>query len=209
MKKLKPIFLLCLMFFLPSCCPPSSIHPLSPLEEAQYDEHLEGTWIFIDEDEKHGYLHIGETKGNLTKALLIEQNKSLEFSVYMMFPTAIGEYIFLNIKVEQVDDEMNPEDMGYFFAKYKFGEEDSLLISLMDIDGFVKGIQDGKIKGEITYREPVVPGEGRTQSGGKETKVINCVKITDESKNIVNFIKDSNVEDLFSNELKLKRLIVN
>ena len=202
-------FAIALTFLITSCCPPSSIHPLSSPKEAQYEKKLEGTWYYKEGNGRPGYFHIGRAKENLTKAIVIEQDGSLGFSVLMMFPTVISENNFLNIKIKQVDEEFPHEHNGYFFAKYQFTGDDSLLISLMDIDGFAKGIQDGKIKGEITYKKPATPEGSKKKQQSKESKVINCLKITDESENIVKFIKDSNIRDLFPKEFKLKRLKIN
>jgi hypothetical protein len=80
---------------------------------------------------------------------------------------------------------------------------------MMDIDGFTKGIQAGKIKGEITYRKPVIPEGSEEKPQKQERKVIECLRITDESENIVKFLKDSNTRELFRTEFKLKRLKVN
>ena len=210
MNKLKAIYLPFLMLLFSSCCLPSSIHPLSPPGEGNYDKQLEGTWYHIEENGSVGYLHIGKAKENFTKAILtqIEQSGSLGFSVLIMFPSVIGENIFLNIKVKQVDEEISSEDSGYFLAKYEVKGNDILSVSMMGMDGFPKGIQAGKVKGEITYREPVFREGSEKKPKKQERKVIDCLQITDESENIVKFIKNSNTSELFTTEVKLKRLKV-
>jgi len=215
MNLLKAISVLFLTLLLTSCCLPSSINPLSPPGEAHYDKQLEGTWYYKEENGNIVYLHVGRVKGNFTKAIFTEigQSGTLGFSVLIMFPSFIGDKNFLNIEVKQVDDEISFEfkgkGKGYFFAKYEFAVDDSLLVSMIDIDGFAKGIQDGKIKGEITYRKPVIPEGSEDKPREQESKVIDCLRITDKSENIVQFIKDSNTRELFSTGFILKRLIVN
>ena len=207
MVRVQSISLLILSFFLSSCCPPTSIHPLSSPEKAQYDNRLEDTWIHKSENGDIGYLHIGKTEGNLIKAIATEIKKSgeLDYTVFTMFPTIVNNNNFLNIKAEEVFENLPPEKAGYIFARYELTGNDNLSVDYMDGDQFAKAIQSGRLQGEITYRKSVVPESSGKERQVEERKRIDCVRITDTPENILNFIKNSSLDVLFPDGIKLKR----
>ncbi|MCB2183124.1 MAG: hypothetical protein KQH63_13905 [Desulfobulbaceae bacterium] len=207
MNSIKTLSLVFFSLFLTACCPPTSLHPLSPPEDAQYDKRLEGAWIHKSEGGDIAYLHVGKAKGNFTKAISTEiQNEGeLDFTVFTMFPTIIDGNHYMNVKAEEVVDDLPADKAGYIFVRYELTGKDNLTVYYMDEDEFTKGIQAGKVKGEISYRNRIVPEQDDKEKKAHDRKVIDCVRITDTSKNIQNFIRNSSIQALFPEELQLTR----
>ena len=187
--------------FLAACCPLVSTNPLSSQDDAQFDQRLEGTWVHNSDEGEVGYLHIGKTKGNLTKAISVEikKNGELDHMVFTLFPTIVANNNFLNIKTEHLFEGLPPERQGYIFARYEHTGDHRLSLYIMDNGPFEKAVQSGILKGEITYKESAFP-----DADAKEKK-IECVQITDSSENILNFIMSHDPAIIFPEEIKLKK----
>lgn len=188
-----------------SCCPITSINPLSPPEEAPYDKQLEGTWFQKDENGKIGYLHIGKDNGNIAKVLITEfsQSGTLEYSAFLIFPTYIDNKKYLNINTKELNGKSIQEKEEYIFIRYELSDDDALSLYYMDENMMAKGIQSGRLRGEISYRKPFIPADKIQQS---QKEILAHVRITDESKNIIDFLKDSDTNELFPKRVELKRL---
>lgn len=191
---------------LSSCCPPTSLYPLSPPENAQYDSMLGGTWIPADEEDE-GYLHVGKVENGMTGVLVvtIEKNGELEYNAFTVFPTMTPKGNFLNVKAENVFEKLPRENQGYLLVRYELRDRDSLSIYYMDKDLFSKAIQEQRLKGVVTYEKISLDnGEEGGQEGDR--REIECVRITDTSENLLHFIMDNDVKLLFPEEVKLRRL---
>ncbi len=126
-----------------------------------------------------------------------------------MFPTIINSNSFMNIKFLYVSD-MTPEEMNkpsiknhfknYIFIKYELKDPDTLSISLINPDILEEAIKDKRLKG-IGGVEEVV----NTESGlGK--RIYHAITITDSTENIVKFIIESDLDELFEEPGVFKRL---
>lgn len=200
MIQFRTIAILLFYIVITACCPTTSICPLSSPEKAIYDKQLEGSWIFVSkEGDVDGYLHVGKIEKNLTKAIAIEIKSSgeLEHVILNMFPTKIGQDSYLNIKAEELFQEISSHDNGYIFAKYELSGNKKLAVYCMDDEPIAKAIQSGKLKGKITYENLIASEEGIGDSQKKFQKKIKCMQITDSSENILRFIQNSDPHELF------------
>ncbi len=173
-----------LIFF--GCCPTTSQYPLSDAGNPKFDEKLAGTWR-TDTDSGQAYLHIGKGKGNLTEIQLVEHRRdgTLSNAAFITFPSTIDQDRFLNVQ-----SAVLPEGKyeGYIFVLYSFPDDNHLSLSNWDEEVLEKAILEGRLKGEITQK--------KDPESNRKTK---CVRITDKTENLRQFIKAQGKEKIFTN----------
>lgn len=191
-----------------SCCPTSRLS-LSDSKTATYDKRLEGSWRFVSDEGSIAFLHFGKMEGNLTKVISIgnKDNGDLEYTVYAMFPTFIGNAQYMNIIFDDVSKGVPQEIEGYEFARYEFEKNNnSLVFSLMSANMRTDAVKSGKLKGTIKYNKPL-PVDGNKELANNETADSTyCATITDTPDNMIRFIKDSDPKILFPNPVKLEKV---
>ena len=187
---------------LAACCPMLSVNPLS--EPASLDKRLEGLWLYDSEDDKV-YLHIGELSTNTLVAFFVEhkQNGELDIGKIPFFLTKTNVNNYLNIKIE--DTELSEDHKGHIFMRYVFRDNNTLLVSGLDRQQITSAIRSKKLKGIITYKKQVNLKEQPRGSSPSEPK-IDCIKITDNSKNILEFLETKNPKKLFSKTMKFVKI---
>jgi len=204
MKQIQAISIFLIICFISSCCPTTSKFPLSNPADPQYDKRLEGTWIALsDEGDAEGYVHVGRTPENLTKVISVEtkSNGELDTLIFSMFPTKTTSGSYLNIKAKDLFEDSE----GYLIAKYVVSGTNTLAIYYMDSNEVEKAIRSGKLRGEVTYT-PLKASEKNTADDTMETpRKIECIKITDNSENIIKFLEESDSQILFQDGFKLER----
>lgn len=190
-----------LLIVLVVSCGPFSKHPLSDPSQKQFDERINGLWMFSDDSDKV-YLHFGKSKDNRTQIIYVEHKDdlSLDFGLFTMYPTVIDKVSFGNFQFLDETGNISKENDGYMFFKYSLNKENNKLsVAFMNADLVDKSVADGELVG-------VVPGEVISESPDTKTKLVSTItKISDSSKNIINFIKSKDLEKLFSNIMTFRK----
>jgi hypothetical protein len=171
-----------------------SQQPLSDLKNATYDQRLEGVWRITSKDGEGAFIHIGRMKDNLTKVITVENNTNgyLKSAEYVMFPTFIDNMQYMNIFFDDVSKGIPKEIKGYYFARYDLVDNKTLLFYSIRPKMVADAIKSGRLKGVIKNNatEPDDRNKGTDSSSP-------CLTITDTSKNIAKFIRESNPKVLF------------
>jgi hypothetical protein len=190
---------------LSACCPTVSVNPLS--DPSELDKRLEGVWKYDSKEDEHVYLHIGEKSENTMEALSVEhkENGNLDVIKIPFFITKTTANNYLNVRLEDLENEISEEHKGYLFLKYVFIDKDTLHLFLLDDQPIISAIQNNKLKGEITSKNKIVP-EGTKPSDVHSDTTIDCYTITDTSTNILNFIETGNNDELFTDAMKFIRI---
>ena len=194
-------------FLLSACAPVVSLNPLS--EPADANKQLEGIWK-LSSDEDNVFVHIGRTCKNEMLALSVEhkENGTLDISKIPFFLTISGADNYINIKLQDINDDMTDGYEGYIFEKYTFIDKDTLRLYMLDTQELTAAVQTGQLKGQITYRkkyEALDPSaeEYKTIDGSINgaSQSIDHVTITDSSKNILKFLESADAHELFSDTM--------
>jgi len=205
MQRLYGIVLIAVSLSLMSCCPATSLNPLSPPGSAKYDKRIEGTWVPVPQKDEKGYLHIGKAEDNLTRVLAVtmKENGELEYSAFTVFPTMDGKESYLNIKAEEVLDELPSDEAGYVFARYTLNDDGSLSVYYMDDDSFLEAVKEKKLEGKVTVQKP-----DREENNGNTflEREVECVRITDSSEKILQFIRDNLQDAFYTDGIHLRRI---
>jgi hypothetical protein len=171
--------------FLSACSTWVSVNPLSPPSEP--DKKLEGLWKLESKENDIVYLHIGKKTENTMIALSVEHKDdgSLDIVEVPFFITRTGMNNYINVRYEDIEKSEAEKEKGFMFVKYSLSDDNSLSLFQFDPEIIKSAVQSGKLKGEVYYRE-TTPNPA-SENGGKE-KIIDSVKITDTSENIIKFI---------------------
>lgn len=205
MMKKYSVTILILTIILSACCPMVSVNPLSP--PAGLDKRLEGVWKYDSKEGEEVYLHIGEKSENTMVALSVEHKKNDKLDI-IQIPFSLTKTItnnYLNVKLGDLSEEVSGGNKGYLFLKYSFADNNTLFFFQLDRQLIISAIQTNKLTGKITYKRKIV-SEGKKNSDVQIDRTIDCVTITDTSKNIINFIESDKDGNLFSNTMKLTRV---
>jgi hypothetical protein len=171
------------------------VHPLSNPANVTYDNRLQGVWRLQTEQDDVVYFHIGKTDDGTTQITSVEhkQNGELDIATFVMFPTEIDKHTYMSLKIEEMSDQSSKDTTDYFLLRYVFPNKNEFFVHQMDDEVTTEAIMSGKLKGEITYRSPL---SNRT-SARESKKIVDCLKITDATENIVKYIKTMDTNRLF------------
>ena len=203
--KVSLISITIVILLLSACCPTVSVNPLSI--PSGLDKRLEGLWKSDFKEDNSVYLHIGEKSENTMEVLSVEHknNGSLDVIKIPFFITKTNKNYYLNVNLEDMGNEISGRYKGYLFLKYTFLNKDTLHLALLDDKPIISAIQKNKLKGEITYKSKIALKGTKTEDAPSE-KIIDCIKITDTSKNILNLIETGNNGDFFPATLKFIKI---
>ena len=184
---------------LSACCPTVSVNPLS--SPAELDNRLEGAWKYDPSEGEEVYLHIGKGAGSTMVALIVEHKRDggLDVNQIPFFLTNTGRNNYLNIRIEDLEEDISEDCKGYVFVKYVFINNDTLNFYSLDNEPVISVIKENKLKGKIKYEEV-------KSDNIKLKKTIDCVIITDTPENMINFFDSDKNNKIFSNELKFIRI---
>jgi hypothetical protein len=194
-----------IVLLLSACSPTISVNPLS--SPAGIDERLEGAWKYKSEKDAEVYLHIGKKSDTTMLALSVELKNDGELDIIHIpfFLTKTGMNNYLNIKLEDLKEEVSEGYKGYVFIKYVFMDNDTLHLYSYENEPIISAIKANRLKGKIKY-EKEEPPKGKKSEGIKLKKTIDCVIITDTSENMIKFFDSDKDNKIFSNELKFVRI---
>ncbi len=143
----------CIVVFaslLSTACVPTSINPLSHVDEAKVDTYLIGTWVPVSAKEK-GYFHILPGKGGEMDGVAVSFNNKNggEWSRFSLFSSQIDNHSFLNVReLEKTGKLPNGEKTPYFLVRYQITEKGRLQLWLLSQKAAKEAIGKG-LRGEI------------------------------------------------------------
>jgi len=182
---------LCLLL---TSCVTESVNPLSSPDTAKADPRLVGDWRG-GTDSDPNICRFSITKAPWMHVDIIHPNEKREPNElpdsYDFFPSVIGKETFLNVVVIGKDDDDRPTK-GYLFVRYKFSGNNVLTMWLMSQEVPAAAIHAGKLKG-------LVKQNGLTLADPSRPDI--DVTLEDTGANIVKFIQNSNLDDLFNNKM--------
>jgi hypothetical protein len=116
-----------------------SVNPLS--EPPGLDKRLEGLWK-LDSKEDEVYLHIGEKSENTMEVLNVghKENGTLDIIRIPFFITKTTANNYLNVKLEDLENEVSEGHTGYLFIKYVFIDKDTLHLFLLNDKPIISAI---------------------------------------------------------------------
>jgi len=194
-----------LVLFLPACCPMVSVNPLSKPHDI--DERLFGIWRPVTEEGEQVLVHVGREADTILVALSVEHMDSgrLDTARMPFFVTRTNRNDYWNIRYEDLEDNLAKGYAGFFFMKYTFPDDDTLLVYQLARKPIIAAIRAGKLKGRMTYKVP------KTSSGAQlkhlpAEKHVDCVTITDTSVNLLKYLEAGDSQILFPEPMRFVRL---
>jgi hypothetical protein len=167
-----------------------SENPLS--DPAAPDRRLEGLWKSGSGQDEEVYLHIGKQSENTMVALSVEHKDdgTLDTMEIPFFLTRADGGDYMNLRLEDLAGQDSEEEGGYIFIKYVLPAENTLLLFNLDRGAVISAIRENRLEGEITYKstDDSEETEGEGPDSGRR---IDCVTITDSSKNLLSFVEAS------------------
>lgn len=169
---MRPLLLLALTISLLTGCLPTSVHPLSSIENATPEERLAGTW-YGKSGQDQIFLHFVQGQGADLQIVEVDHEKkgTAHTTLYHAFPSEIGGNHYLNVR--EGDQE------AYYFVRYQL-KGNVLNLSLMSEASVSKAIAAHKLAGKITGTD-----------NSKE------IKITDSTAHLSAFVSKGDPDQLF------------
>jgi len=106
---------------------------------------------------------------------------------YDFYSTTIGKNTFANVIFTNKDNPALPPT-GYTFVRYSLSDAGTLKISSLSPQATAAAVQAGKLKGTVTP--------------GKDPEVF----LTDSDKDLAKFMKNADLDKLFTNEMTLAKV---
>ena len=185
MVKAKPIATLvagwCLTLIL-SACVPESVHPLSDPAQAKVDVRLVGLWS-ARKDNEDAFLHFIPRSDGWTEIVMVSYRNGREagdWSVFRMFPSRIDGRDYMNVRFIAETAE-RAESKRFVLARYHLSRDDVLSIWSMSGPAGRSAIEAG-LEGSI-----------RKSAFGDD------ILIEAKSEDLAEFLRGSDIEELFDN----------
>ena len=185
MVKAKPIATLvagwCLTLIL-SACVPESVHPLSDPAQAKVDVRLAGLWL-ARKDNEDALIHFIPRSDGWTEIVMVSYRNGREagdWSVFRMFPSRIDGRDYMNVRfIAEAAERANSEN--FVLARYHLSRDDVLSIWSMSGPAGRSAIEAG-LEGSI-----------RKSAFGDD------ILIEAKSEDLAEFLRGSDIEELFDN----------
>ncbi|MDH5763325.1 MAG: hypothetical protein OEZ51_10105 [Nitrospinota bacterium] len=183
------ILVLILFCVVISACsaPPFSKYPLSQPGKQPNDERLSEVWVY-QENGRPIFVHISKEQEGWLEGVIVgpKDEGGLGLSTFQMLTTQIGQDHFMSIRnirdfkkgATGVPGKLEPGEGFYWIFLYKIAEDGNLYLRMMDDQYVEESIKSGQVKGSID----------------KEGSIIT---LTDNSENLIRFVKDSDKDQLF------------
>ena len=185
MVKAKPIATLvagwCLTLIL-SACVPESVHPLSDPAQAKVDVRLVGLWS-ARKDNEDAFLHFIPRSDGWTEIVMVSYRNGREagdWSIFRMFPSRIDGRDYMNVRFIAETAE-RAESKRFVLARYHLSRDDVLSIWSMSGPAGRSAIEAG-LEGSI-----------RKSAFGDD------ILIEAKSEDLAEFLRGSDIEELFDN----------
>lgn len=185
MVKAKPIATLvagwCLTLIL-SACVPESVHPLSDPAQAKVDVRLVGLWS-ARKDDGDAFLHFITRSDGWTEIVMVSYRNGREagdWSVFRMFPSRIDGRDYMNVRfIAEAAERANSEN--FVLARYHLSRDDALSIWSISESAGHTAIKAG------------LEGSVRKALFGDD------ILFEAKSEDLAEFLRSSNIEELFDN----------
>lgn len=204
MKKRMLLFAV-LAVFMPACCPMVSINPLS--EPNDIDARLFGVWRPVTQEGEKVFLHVGKESDTILVALSVEHmdNGRLDTARMPFFLTRTEKNDYWNIRYEDLQDNLAKGYAGFFFMKYTFVDDDTLLVYQLARKPIIAAIKAGKLKGRITYKARKARAGTQPKTLSAE-KSVDCVTIAEVSANLLYYLESEDSRVLFPEPMRFIRV---
>ena len=194
-----------LLLLLNACCPLTSVHPLGDPQKADYDSRLEGVWR--QEFEKdYVMLHIGKARNGRIQVIAIEhdENGKVDYDGFTVSGIYLKNHYYLDIDIAQLTPKHQEGQKGHVIISYSLSDDNTLVLSTLELDPVAAAIQAKKLTGEIIYQKSAKPSKESTSA--PPSPKIECAYITDTSDNLAKFISASDPGQLFKTVMTFKRV---
>lgn len=187
MVKAKPIAILVAGWSLAvilSACVPESVHPLSDPAQAKVDLRLVGLWSARMDDED-AFLHFIPGSDGWTEIVMVSYRNGREagaWSAFRMFPSRIDGRDYMNVRFVAEAAERS-ESKLFLLARYQLSQDDALTIWSISGPAGRSAIEAG------------LEGSVRKSAFGDD------ILIEAKSEDLAEFMRRSNVEELFGNKI--------
>ena len=184
-----------------------SLQPLSDPEHARVDLRMKGSWQLVTDKEDPVILHIGKQNDQHMVAVIVEHkpDAKLETIRCSFFTTQTQNHRYVNVRMEDIADDLMPRTEGYVFIKYRITEPEGLSFYAMALQPVIAAIRSGALKGRLAYRDG--PAARGTEASPAEVKNrVAAVTISDSSAHILQFIDDSDHSVLFGEPMTFRRI---
>ncbi len=195
----------CCCAMLAACCPPTSRHPLGGPNAAEFDERLLGNWEAVPPSDERLFFHLGRGENRQIHIVAVEHRADgrINHAVFAVTAVRIAERTFINLDLSRLEKEISLGNTGFIILQYDLPDPDALVLRHMNIETLAAAVTAKTLDGRVTYNpNPAVPPGGAAET----RREVECVRITDNSANLTQFIRQSNVKALFTNEVRLKRI---
>ena len=165
-----------------SACLPESVHPLSDPAQAKVDARLVGLWSARMDDED-AFLHFIPGSDGWTEIVMVSYRNGREageWSAFRMFPSRIDGRDYMNVRVVAEAAERS-ESKLFVLARYHLSQDGALTIWSMSGLAGRSAIKAG------------LEGSVRKSAFGDD------ILIEAKSAELVEFLRRSDIEELFDN----------
>ena len=186
------------------CSAVLSVQPLSDDTNSVLDERLYGRWHDPDEPDRSGTItirHKGGTKATLEIISERPGGRGVERTIAF---AVRDEYDLLSTRNVLKEDA---NLVVYGICRYRFPRSDTLEVYRLDAQIFGRAVEDGTLRGEVTYseRDPG-PADDPPRRPGVVEREIDDVTLTGEPERILAFIRRHGDKSFHSEPGVLRRV---
>ncbi len=186
-----------------ACCPLTSTYPLGGPDAVSYDDRLTGSWEVVPASDERLFFHMGRGEDQRLRIVGVEHRADgrINHTDFLITAVRIADRTFINLDLNQLEKEVSLDNSGFIILQYDLPTPDTLVLRHMNIQAVAAAVGSKTLGGEITYSPiPTVP------VSGEAVREVECVRITDTSANLVQFVSHADAKNLFTHEVKLKRI---
>lgn len=168
-----------------SACTPTSQFPI-PASDGEIDARLSGTW-FGTLAESESTIHFFEAESKRLPALIVarDEDDPTVNDGWMLISSVVSKikkHRFLSAEIiMEGGEEPDPDFEGYHLLRYRFDDQGTLLVDMLDTDAIAAVIQAGDLSGTVD--------EGR---------YFDTVRITATSDELKRYMRSAPIDTLFA-----------
>ena len=181
------IVLLLLILGCYGCSAVLSVQPLSDDSSSVLDERLYGRWQDPEKPDRSDTITIRHKRGTKGTLEIISERKNRRGVERTIAFALRGKFDLLSARLELKEDANR---VVYGICRYRFPRPDTLELYRLDAQIFGRAVEDGTLRGEVTYseRDPG-PADDPPRRLGVVEREIDDVTLTDEPERILEFIR--------------------
>ena len=116
----------------------------------------------------------------------------------------INTHYYLDIDTSELTPKHQEGQKGHVIITYSLPDNNTLVVSMLDLDPVAAAIQAKQLAGEIMYQEP--PDPTKKPAPAPQGPKVECAQITDSSDNLIAFISASDPGRLFKSVMTFRRV---